>query len=175
VAGLLDGGIDVGVLRPPVGDADLVVRSLRHEPLVAVLPNHTVWQPPNTSRSPISGTSRSSATRHTTDRWSTTPYWPHAAKDDGVVGTADAPPRPFTYRETQTSVRSIVADHFPDSITDSVFEVPPYAGREHRDTTNSTESIFIDEGGDAAVLWVTGSVSAGFTAILCFADPALEE
>ena len=39
VAGLLDGRIDVGVLRPPVGDADLVVRSLRHEPLVAVLPD----------------------------------------------------------------------------------------------------------------------------------------
>ena len=38
VAGLLDGRIDVGVLRPPVGDADLSVRSLRHEPLIAVLP-----------------------------------------------------------------------------------------------------------------------------------------
>jgi L-alanine-DL-glutamate epimerase-like enolase superfamily enzyme len=32
--------------------------------------------------------------------------------DDGVVGTADAPPRPFTYGETQASVRSIIADHF---------------------------------------------------------------
>ena len=37
--------------------------------------------------------------------------------DDGVVGTADAPPRPFTYGETQTSVRSIVADHFGPAVT----------------------------------------------------------
>ena len=36
--------------------------------------------------------------------------------DDGVVGTADAPPRPFTYGETQTSVRSIIADHFAPTI-----------------------------------------------------------
>ncbi len=36
--------------------------------------------------------------------------------DDGVVGTADAPPRPFTYGETQTSIRSLVTDHFAPSI-----------------------------------------------------------
>jgi L-alanine-DL-glutamate epimerase-like enolase superfamily enzyme len=36
--------------------------------------------------------------------------------DDGVIGTADAPPRPFTYGETQTSVRSIIADHFAPAI-----------------------------------------------------------
>ena len=35
---------------------------------------------------------------------------------DGVVGTADAPPRPFTYGETQTSVRSIIEDHFAPAI-----------------------------------------------------------
>jgi DNA-binding transcriptional LysR family regulator len=38
VDGLLAGRLDVGVLRPPVGDAAIEVRSLRHEPLVAVLP-----------------------------------------------------------------------------------------------------------------------------------------
>jgi DNA-binding transcriptional LysR family regulator len=38
VSGLLDGQLDVGLLRPPVGDADLSVRTLRHEPLVVVLP-----------------------------------------------------------------------------------------------------------------------------------------
>ncbi|QWF20965.1 LysR family transcriptional regulator [Nocardioides sp. LMS-CY] len=38
VAGLLDGSLDVGLLRPPVGDADVEVRHLRDEPLVAVLP-----------------------------------------------------------------------------------------------------------------------------------------
>ena len=36
--------------------------------------------------------------------------------DDGVIGTADAPPRPFTYGETQTSVRTIIADHFAPAI-----------------------------------------------------------
>jgi L-alanine-DL-glutamate epimerase-like enolase superfamily enzyme len=36
--------------------------------------------------------------------------------DDGVVGTADAPPRPFTYGETQASVRSIINDHFAPAI-----------------------------------------------------------
>jgi DNA-binding transcriptional LysR family regulator len=41
VAGLLEGQLDVGLLRPPVGDADLEVELLRREPLVAVLPaNH---------------------------------------------------------------------------------------------------------------------------------------
>ncbi|HEY1135371.1 MAG TPA: LysR substrate-binding domain-containing protein [Nocardioides sp.] len=38
VARLHDGALDVGVLRPPVDDA-LDVRVLRHEPLVAVLPD----------------------------------------------------------------------------------------------------------------------------------------
>jgi protocatechuate 3,4-dioxygenase beta subunit len=64
--------------------------------------------------------------------------------------------------------------YFPDAITDSVLDVPPYAGRPQRDTLNNTDSIFVDEGGDAAVLRVTGSVSAGFTAILCFAVPDME-
>lgn len=36
--------------------------------------------------------------------------------DDGLVGTADAPPRPFTYGETQTSVRSIVTEVFGPAI-----------------------------------------------------------
>ena len=30
--------------------------------------------------------------------------------DDGLVGIADAPPRPFTYGETQTSIMSVIAD-----------------------------------------------------------------
>ena len=38
VAGLLDGKLDIGLLRPPIGDADLEVRTLRREPLVAALP-----------------------------------------------------------------------------------------------------------------------------------------
>lgn len=38
VARLHDGGLDVGVLRPPVDDDQIAVTVLRHEPLVAVLP-----------------------------------------------------------------------------------------------------------------------------------------
>ena len=38
VAALLDGSLDLGLLRPPVRDPDLEVRVLRREPLVAVLP-----------------------------------------------------------------------------------------------------------------------------------------
>lgn len=36
--------------------------------------------------------------------------------DNGLVGQADAPPRPFTYGETQTSVVSIVNDHFAPAL-----------------------------------------------------------
>lgn len=32
--------------------------------------------------------------------------------DDGLVGTADAPPRPYTYGETQQSIRTITEDVF---------------------------------------------------------------
>lgn len=35
---LTDGRLDIGLLRPPVGDVDLVTRTLRVEPLIAVLP-----------------------------------------------------------------------------------------------------------------------------------------
>lgn len=35
---LIDGRLDIGLLRPPVGDVDLVTRILREEPLIAVLP-----------------------------------------------------------------------------------------------------------------------------------------
>ena len=38
-AGLLEGSLDIGFLRPPVRSDALVVRSLRHEPLVVVLPD----------------------------------------------------------------------------------------------------------------------------------------
>jgi DNA-binding transcriptional LysR family regulator len=38
VEGLLDGSLDLGLLRPPVRDGDLAVEVVRSEPLVAVLP-----------------------------------------------------------------------------------------------------------------------------------------
>jgi DNA-binding transcriptional LysR family regulator len=39
VAGLLDGSLDLGVLRPPVRERELEIEILRREPLVAVLPD----------------------------------------------------------------------------------------------------------------------------------------
>ena len=59
--------------------------------------------------------------------------------------------------------------YFPDDVTAEVFTVPPYAGRVRRDTTNDTDSIFIDEGGEHSVLHVVGSPMAGYTGALCFA------
>ena len=38
VAGLLDGTLDVGLLRPPVRERELAIEVVRREPLVAVLP-----------------------------------------------------------------------------------------------------------------------------------------
>jgi protocatechuate 3,4-dioxygenase beta subunit len=65
--------------------------------------------------------------------------------------------------------------YFPDALTDEVFTVPPYAGRPRRDTTNDTDSIFTEEGGEDAVLHVAGSVTAGYTGVLCFAVVIDEE
>lgn len=39
VSGLLEGRLDLGILRPPVGDVEITVQTLRHEPLIAVLPD----------------------------------------------------------------------------------------------------------------------------------------
>lgn len=64
--------------------------------------------------------------------------------------------------------------YFPDTVTDEVFTVPLYAGRARRDTTNDTDSIFIGEGGEAAVLHVDGSAASGLTAVLCLAVADLD-
>ncbi|MCI9888284.1 enolase [Micrococcales bacterium 31B] len=37
--------------------------------------------------------------------------------DDGVVGTADAPPRPYTYGETQESISTIITKTFAPQVT----------------------------------------------------------
>lgn len=43
--------------------------------------------------------------------------------DDGTVGTADAPPRPYTYGETQTSIKNVVEEIFaPQIVGLSVFD-----------------------------------------------------
>ena len=65
--------------------------------------------------------------------------------DDGVVGTADAPPRPFTYGETQTSVRSIVADHFaPGLVGLGILEREVVRARLERTVGNPVAKAAID-------------------------------
>jgi protocatechuate 3,4-dioxygenase beta subunit len=62
--------------------------------------------------------------------------------------------------------------YFPDEVTDDVFTVSTYEGRSRRDTTNDTDSIFTDEGGEESVLHLAGNVTAGYTGVLCFAVAA---
>ena len=65
--------------------------------------------------------------------------------DDGVVGTADAPPRPFTYGETQVSVRSIVADHFgPQLVGVGILEREVARSRMERTVGNPVAKAAID-------------------------------
>ena len=59
--------------------------------------------------------------------------------------------------------------YFPDEVTDDVFGVAPYTGRPPRDTTNGTDSIFTQEGGEQSILHLVGTVRAGYTGVLCFA------
>lgn len=63
--------------------------------------------------------------------------------------------------------------YFPDQLTDQVFASPPYAGRPARDTTNATDSIFVD-GGRRTMLHLVGDVVEGLTGLLCLAvEPRL--
>lgn len=65
--------------------------------------------------------------------------------DDGVVGTADAPPRPFTYGETQTSVRSIVADAFgPAIVGTSILDREVVLARLNRTVGNPVAKAAVD-------------------------------
>jgi protocatechuate 3,4-dioxygenase beta subunit len=66
------------------------------------------------------------------------------------------------------SHRAITQLYFPDEVTDEVFAHPPYAGRPPRDTTNATDSIFVD-GGERTVLNLVGDAVHGFTGVLCLA------
>ncbi|MCM0621207.1 mandelate racemase/muconate lactonizing enzyme family protein [Nocardioides bruguierae] len=65
--------------------------------------------------------------------------------DDGVVGTADAPPRPFTYGETQASVIAAVTGIFAPSITGlSVLERETVRSRLHRTVGNPVAKSAVD-------------------------------
>src|SRR6185436_5496579 len=60
--------------------------------------------------------------------------------------------------------------YFPDQLSDQVFSHPPYVDRPPRDTTNATDTIFVN-GGERTVLRMSeGSAgSASLTGILVLA------
>jgi L-alanine-DL-glutamate epimerase-like enolase superfamily enzyme len=65
--------------------------------------------------------------------------------DDGVVGQADAPPRPMTYGETQTSIRSMVLETFGPAIEGtSILEREVVQGRLDRTVANPVAKAAID-------------------------------
>jgi len=65
--------------------------------------------------------------------------------DEGLVGLADAPPRPFTYGETQASLCSIVANHFGPSLEGiSILERETVHARMNRTVGNPVAKAAID-------------------------------
>lgn len=65
--------------------------------------------------------------------------------DEGIVGVAEAPPRPFTYGETQASIMAVIAQIFePAAIGLSLFERSELAARMHRTVGNPTAKAAID-------------------------------
>lgn len=65
--------------------------------------------------------------------------------DDGLVGQADAPPRPFTYGETQTSVCSVVSDFFAPAITGlSILDREVVHARMNRTVANPVAKAAVD-------------------------------
>ena len=65
--------------------------------------------------------------------------------DDGVVGTADAPPRPFTYGETQASIRAVIDQIFAPAITGlSVLEREVVHARLARTVGNPVAKAAVD-------------------------------
>ena len=65
--------------------------------------------------------------------------------DDGVVGTADAPPRPFTYGETQTSIRALITDVFAPAVLGlSVLERETALARMNRTVANPVAKAALD-------------------------------
>lgn len=65
--------------------------------------------------------------------------------DDGVVGVADAPPRPFTYGETQTSIRSVIDDLFAPAVVGlSVLDREQVRARLERTVGNPVAKAAVD-------------------------------
>ncbi|QIX28099.1 enolase [Nocardioides sp. JQ2195] len=65
--------------------------------------------------------------------------------DDGLVGTAEAPPRPFTYGETQASIKDVVDSIFAPAITgESPYDRELIHGRMARTVANPTAKGAVD-------------------------------
>jgi L-alanine-DL-glutamate epimerase-like enolase superfamily enzyme len=65
--------------------------------------------------------------------------------DDGVVGTAEAPARPFTYGETQASIKTVIDALFAPQINGlSPYDREIAAARMHRTVGNHTAKAAID-------------------------------
>ncbi|MFI1329865.1 mandelate racemase/muconate lactonizing enzyme family protein [Streptomyces sp. NPDC020845] len=65
--------------------------------------------------------------------------------DEGLVGVADAPPRPFTYGETQTSVVGVIERIFaPQLVGEDVFARERIHGRLHRTVGNPAAKSALD-------------------------------
>lgn len=65
--------------------------------------------------------------------------------DDGIVGTAEAPPRPFTYGETQASIRAVIDGIFaPQIVGLSPLEREAIHHRLNRTVANPTAKAAID-------------------------------
>jgi L-alanine-DL-glutamate epimerase-like enolase superfamily enzyme len=65
--------------------------------------------------------------------------------DSGLVGQADAPPRPFTYGETQASVTSVIRDLFAPAITGvGILEREVVHARMNRTVANPVAKAAID-------------------------------
>ena len=65
--------------------------------------------------------------------------------DDGVVGTAEAPPRPFTYGETQAGIKAVVDTVFaPQVVGCTLLEREVIGARLHRTVGNPTAKAALD-------------------------------
>jgi L-alanine-DL-glutamate epimerase-like enolase superfamily enzyme len=65
--------------------------------------------------------------------------------DDGVVGVAEAPPRPYTYGETQDSIMAVIGKYFaPEIIGLSVLDREVMLARMNRTVGNPTAKAAVD-------------------------------
>jgi len=79
--------------------------------------------------------------------------------DDGLVGTADAPPRPYTYGETQATIKTLIDDMFaPQLVGLSPFEREVAHSRMQRTVGNPVAKAAID-----IALWDLIGLSLGIS------------